>query len=422
MVANDDQDNSNLEDDTFLNETRKKVQPLSFPDSEPGLSETLLPRDEALQKNIFARSRKTKALALLTLIAVPVVALFTYLLFTNQTSQVELPLNNRETIDQAVKDDYITPINNNSTFYEIDDTQDLKVKDTKELFVKFGSKKSIYPPLYLERDIDDKAYNQPNDKSLQSFEFYKVGEVFESAESGNKIGDLILVEFKPDWPCKGFNCQDKFYLRYIKSKDEVTFLPKISSDHSDFEDYFSRINPFKTKGLKLNVDSFSTITVLEYHRKIMVGSDSRILNFNKEHEGLLDKSKLVRVFNHPVFGDVYMTKPGLGLSAGFIYDEENGQNYLRFTGCKGPECFLKNYFFIFRPDGTFLTFVYRPDFSVEDIVWNDNSRVEFDYYSFTAYGCGHLALNDINNVVLSSLVDEKDLIEIGRIPGKDYLI
>ncbi|MCX7928522.1 MAG: hypothetical protein N2558_02450 [Patescibacteria group bacterium] len=102
-------------------------------------------------------------------------------------------------------------------------------------------------------------------------------------------------------------------------------MPKISFDDSDFEDYFSKINPFKTKGLKLNVDSFSTIPVLEYHREIMVGDDAQILKFDKEHEGLLDKSKLVKFFNHSVFGDVYMIKPGFGLRVGFIYDEENAK-------------------------------------------------------------------------------------------------
>ncbi|MCX7928523.1 MAG: hypothetical protein N2558_02455 [Patescibacteria group bacterium] len=58
-----------------------------------------------------------------------------------------------------------------------------------------------------------------------------------------------------------------------------------------------------------------------------------------------------------------------------------------------------------------MTFVYRPDFLVKDIVWNDNSKVEFDYYSFTACGCKHLALNDI-----------KDLIKIDRVLGKGYLM
>ncbi|MCX7928521.1 MAG: hypothetical protein N2558_02445 [Patescibacteria group bacterium] len=203
------------------------MQPSSFLDSEPGLSETLLPRNEVLQKNIFARSRKTKSLTLLTLVAVPVVALLNYLLFTNQTSQFELPLNNLETIDQAVKDDYITPINNNSTFYQIDGTKDLKVKDTKKLFVKFGSKKFIYPPLYFDRDIDDKAYHQLNDKSLQSFEFYKVGEVFGIAESDNKIGDLILVEFKPDWHCKGLIVKINFICGILKAKKGKFFAQNI---------------------------------------------------------------------------------------------------------------------------------------------------------------------------------------------------
>lgn len=283
----------------------------------------------------------------------------------------------------------------------------------KETGIQFVKKEKIYEPVKISssNDYELLVENSKEQDFADTYEFYKIG-VFN--EGKYKDGELILVALMPGGPCKGVGCGESYYLRYVRKGNIVTFLPRISNLSSG--DLFFRINPFRRYGLDLKVDEDFTIPILEYPKTIEGPKKRQILNFLGEKEGILNDDKLVDVFDHPRFEKVYMTKPGIGLNVGFVSDQ-NTRDFSEISSilnCEGESCFARNSFYVFRPDGTFLIFSYNPDLSIATIRWKqDRSSVaDGDYLYHATFGCARWSLEDVS-VVSPSLIDEKDLVEIG---------
>ncbi len=159
------------------------------------------------------------------------------------------------------------------------------------------------------------------------------------------------------------------------------------------------------------MDNEFTIPILEYPKELQGINQRQVLRAYEyliEEDGEIDQSKLYKVFTHPIYGDIYTTRPELNPIRSF---ELEGLLSDGIEWCQGTGCFTTNQFFAFRPDGTSLKFSYKPDISVENITWTDNKKTNSDYVSYTLAGCDRF---DDVSVVSPTLVNENDLVPIGR--------
>lgn len=204
--------------------------------------------------------------------------------------------------------------------------------------------------------------------------------------------------------------------RFVKNGETMIFLPKISQLYTR-DEYERGGNPFEKIGLNLIVDPNFSIPILEFPAAIS-GPNPRqhlISDLAIEEFGNLDTAKLVKVFRHEIFGDIYTSKSDASNTASFYYDEYYfSLGYASVEGCNGESCFLTNGFYAFRPDGTFLKYFYSPDFSYKEIVWDDNttSSVEYDYVTRFG-GCSKKMLN-YNSIIDSTVLHNgNDLVVAG---------
>jgi len=253
------------------------------------------------------------------------------------------------------------------------------------------------------------------DFNVYIYDFYKIGTITSGKYQG---GELILALVVFNGPCKSTSCGKPLRLRYIMKDSTVTFLPKISTPISFVaaSDSLLKSNPFQKFGLTLVTDNVLTISTLEYPKEISGSSPRQVLKapeYQMEEDGIFASSKLYKVFTHPAYGDIYTTKAEFSPSRSF--EPEGGGLGARsgLEGCRGADCFTTNAFFAFRPDGTFLKFAYSPDFSTKDITWTDNKESGDEYVFNTVAGCSRAAL-DHNSIVAPSLVNDADLITIGK--------
>src|SRR3989344_8438624 len=89
---------------------------------------------------------------------------------------------------------------------------------------------------------------------------------------------------------------------------------------------------------------------------------------------MLGQRVLEKSFSNSIFGDVYSTRQDVAYQKSY-YFQESPMPYKSQGGsdlylCKSGACYFTNGFFVFRPDGTYLEFRYRPDFSISDISLN----------------------------------------------------
>lgn len=271
---------------------------------------------------------------------------------------------------------------------------------------------------YSSREKILETVQIPDEENITTaiFEFYKIGT---STDGKYKDSTLILASITFDGPCKSASCGKPIRFRYAFKDETVTFLPKISTPYKPYhprDPLSPDVNPFQKFGFSLSTDNEFTISILEYPKEITGSNARQILKapeYHMEEDGRLDATKLYKVFTHPIFGDVYTTKPEFSPSKSF--ESEGGGLGARDTlaGCRGDFCFSTNAFFAFRPDGTFLKFAYSPDFSTKDITWTDNKEISDEYVFNTVTGCSRAAL-DHTSVVTPSLVNDADLIAIGE--------
>src|SRR5438093_4958748 len=92
---------------------------------------------------------------------------------------------------------------------------------------------------------------------------------FDSIGAGYKIGtfvdgryrgaDLVSAQWRTDEPCKGEGCDDPMYLRFVRVKDELVFLPRNSDGGLYVEEVKQKLQlwtgAFSPAGLTLVADS-----------------------------------------------------------------------------------------------------------------------------------------------------------------------
>jgi hypothetical protein len=285
----------------------------------------------------------------------------------------------------------------------------------EEASVQYIKRQKIFEAVKLQGGSDTVA-TSAEDWELDVYDFYKVGTI----TSGKyKDSDLLLVLFKAGGPCKGASCGKPMRLRYVKNGNVVTLLTKVSYPLSfNSQDNISKVNPFKKFGLSLAVDNSLTIPILEYPKEIQGANKRQVLKapeYLMEEDGEPDQTKLYNVFTHPLLGDIYTTKAEFSPSRSFEPEGQGGAfgSGSGTGGCRDTGCFTTNQFFAFRPDGTFLKFGYNPDVAVKDITWTDNKKTGSEYASYTVAGCSLQVLDD-NSVVAPSLVNDADLVAVGK--------
>lgn len=271
---------------------------------------------------------------------------------------------------------------------------------------------------YLKREKILETVKTPDEENITTaiFDFYKIGTITSGKYAGS---DLILASITFDGPCKSASCGKPIRFRYALKDKIVAFLPKVSAPYKPYhprDPLSPNVNPFQKFGLSLVTDNDFTIPILEYPKEISGSNAQQVLKtpeYHMEEDGEFATAKLYKVFTHPIFGDIYTTKPEFSPSKSF--ETEGGGFGARDTlaGCRGDSCFTTNAFFAFRPDGTFLKFAYNPDFSTKDIIWSDSKQNSSEYLFNTVAGCSRDEL-DHNSVVSPTLVSETDLATIGE--------
>jgi hypothetical protein len=284
---------------------------------------------------------------------------------------------------------------------------------------------------YIKREKIFESVNVPEGEDFMyySFDSYKVGTI----TSGKyKDWDLLLALVVGYGPCKGSGCRKPFHLRYIRKENQVVFLPKISSKDTIYineELDLRTVNPFQKLGLNLTSDNEFTIPILEYPETLIGAKPKQVINLlthGREEDGEFDQTKLTIVFEHDIFSAVYTTRSEVAPSKSFYTlsglesSKLDEAVFANTRGCRGATCFHTNAFFVFRPDGTFLMYIYRYDFieydyTVTGITWSDSKDNQARYDTGTLSGvCGDDVI-DYSSVVSPQLFSDADLEIVGKV-------
>ena len=329
----------------------------------------------------------------------------------------------------------------------------------RELEAVFHERKPFLEPLTLvepeeEVDPDWGPYRM-------ELEFFKIGKVRGGSYEGSDLVLLRLQRFDPG-PCKGESCgvPDYQHLRYLKDGTRMILLSTVSNGwqpryrRGRSKAMFLGQDPFAGHGLVEARDDALTIPGFERLKEIAGPEPRQRLHFVDEQEGRLDPAKLVKVFTDPRLGDVYTTRPELSPSNRLYaykpcsrsktdrprYDDQGNTP----GSCYGNACYTTNAFFVFRPDGTFLRYAYRPDLDATGIRWRPGShttelppdaaggdevwleglkgRLGRDQYTFLSHiSCAGTLVDDIAVVDPESL-GLGDLRQVAVAPGGDPIL
>jgi hypothetical protein len=257
----------------------------------------------------------------------------------------------------------------------------------------------------------------PQEPYSTTYDFYKVGDIINGQYNG---GELVLVYVNyPDGPCKGSGCNQPQRLRYILFNKTAIFLPKISQYEPGYgtDKTLSRLNPFQKFGFTLAQDNSLTIPILEYPKTLTGNSPRQLLQLAGERDGQPNVATLMKISSNQIFGDIYTTKSGVSLTKDFYYNQSNNNSDepMDANACAGNECFLNNGFYVFRPDGTFLEYYYKPDFSMSDVLHLIPSGYDYS----TRKGCDGALVNYSSIVSDSAVHNGEDLIVTGYTHSKD---
>src|SRR5213592_1117829 len=148
---------------------------------------------------------------------------------------------------------------------------------------------------------------------------------FDSIGPGYKIGtfvdgryrgaDLVSAQLRTDEPCKGEGCDDPMYLRFVRVKDELVFLPRNSDGGLYVEEVKQKLQlwtgAFSPAGLTLVADSQFAVRAFLPADTILHDSETFRLVARRCH-----RDSLRVAFRHPIFqegrlgGDLfYVTRP-----------------------------------------------------------------------------------------------------------------
>lgn len=259
-----------------------------------------------------------------------------------------------------------------------------------------------------------------DDETQTSYQFYRVGNFVRGPNQG---ADLLMASVsRSTSPCKG-DCNESAIVRYIE-KDKVVFpLPKISDPGTPAETVGRKVavdaRPFTALKATPGQPSDFDVPVLEYPETIVANARA-VLQRAREGIGVLNPAVLQLAFHDPTYGDVWMTKPGLGPQKAF-YDrceDVNPSTHSSEAGCMDSRPYMDNAFYFFRPDGTYLSYVYKPAFQPEDsrqTTWNDGPPPDdASFRDMTLVGCSWDGADAIS-VVSPTLVSRSDLEPIGKV-------
>lgn len=164
--------------------------------------------------------------------------------------------------------------------------------------------------------FDDKS---DDDETQTSYQFYRVGNFVRGPNQGAELLMASVSRFIS--PCKG-DCNESVIVRYIE-KDKVVFpLPKISDPGAPAETVGRKAavdaRPFTALKATPGQPSDFSVPVLEYPQTIVANARA-VLQRGSEGIGVLNPAVLQLAFHDPIYGDVWMTKPGRGPQKAF-YD------------------------------------------------------------------------------------------------------
>jgi hypothetical protein len=262
--------------------------------------------------------------------------------------------------------------------------------------------------------------NNGDDETDTSYMFYRVGHFVAGPDQGADLLQAFVSRI--DWPCKG-DCGEPTTVRYIE-KDKVVYpLPKISDPQAP-DDTVGRgagvdTRPFATLGATAGQPMDFSVPILGYPQTL-AASPRAVLGRAMEGVGTLNPAVLQLAFHDPVYGDVWMTKPGLGPQKPFYDDckDVNPKASDSEAGCQDLPQYTDNAFYFFRPDGTYLSFVYQPEFKPEDpssVTWKDGPLpTGSSYQSVSLVGCDWSSADAID-VVSPKSVSDDDLEAIGKV-------
>jgi len=273
-------------------------------------------------------------------------------------------------------------------------------------------------------------YAKPDDVSL-----YDVGVVDAGAPryAGGSI--LLLRVVGERGPCKGADCNGPLYARFIRSGDRLTYLPKLSPWRSwlatlltggDMSGIFAEdstadsvLVAFLGERGVLETDSETVVTGLAFPRTFTSHGLRFQLTYADE-DGTPDSALLRPAFEQDALGWLYTTRADSAPQRVFYYGDSpyhtsDPEGY-GVAACQGKECYRSNAFFWFRPDGTYLQYVYKPPFGVSDVRVTDSVRLAHEYLSSTRWGCSD-GQADYASVVSPAALNNDALHRIGSIAG-----
>jgi len=220
-----------------------------------------------------------------------------------------------------------------------------------ELSVSLTPRTKIFSRVFLDSMADIKDYAQ-NQSNYTTCDFYKIGNITSGQYKG---GQLVFVVTTSQVACDN-DCAS--YSRFLLYNKTAIFLSRISS-----RDVFDTINPFIQFGFTTFIkNDYLTIPALEYPQPLVGISPCQVLaTLVRENDDKLDVNTLVKIASNKDFGTIYCTKPRSGPSfKRILYDEGEMTGY---TGNNDD-------FYVFRPDGTSLHYVYTPDFTFDGYGYN----------------------------------------------------
>ncbi len=259
-------------------------------------------------------------------------------------------------------------------------------------------------------DTDDNDYN---------IDVYKIGDITGGQYKG---GQLVSAYVEFQGPCKGSAaCGKPSRQRFILFNKSAIGLLKNSESAFSFGPAADTgtapliLNPFQKLGYTFTVDSTYSIPELEYPPTLTGSNPRQILQYIGERDGQLDLAKLVKVSFNGVSRDIYTTKPGLGSSWDFYGGTRETNSIPDPDYCASTDCFLTNSFYLFRPDGTFLEYYYKPDVSVSDALGSSSARYTYE----PTNGCNGCVLDDVSVIPDDVVHGGADLTVIGHTPQND---
>jgi hypothetical protein len=274
----------------------------------------------------------------------------------------------------------------------------------------------IAPEKIAAVSFSDKAGESETDTT---YVFYRVGRF---ARGPNQGAELLMASVsRIDWPCKG-HCGEPVLVRYIEKGKVVFPLPKIS-DPQPPADTVGRgtsvdQRPFANFGATAGQASDFSMPLLEYPQTIAAGPHATLQRAG-EGIGVLNPAVLQLAFHDPVYGDVWMTKPGLGPQKAF-YEQCKDVNPKAENSEAGCESLLHSQTMRCISSGPMerISYVYQPDFRPDDagqVTWKDGALpAGTAYVDHTLVGCSRDSADAISMVSPAS-VSEGDLEPIGKV-------